>query len=233
VSSVRSHVGARLVSPGRLVAVLLLLAVATACVPRAKPLTGRDIRVALPEAALDPRPQLIRFAWTYEDDTFDVKGDGVVRSGPPDRARLDLFIANGYGNGMAILEGDSLFVPGIDLIRRFLPPPPLLWGALGRLALPAGRDTLTRLDGDTLRADISGTEIDKRTWRVHFAAERLVRIERIDKGRVVEWVERVPQPDGTLRLSYVNAAGRRSLKLQVSEVLTIDEGFDDAIWRRP
>lgn len=207
--------------------------ISAACAPRARPLTGVDARRALPPAELPVVPQLIRFSWTYADETFDVKGDGVVRSGPPDRARLDLFIANGYGNGMAILEGDSLFVPGIDLIRRFLPPPPLLWAALGRLALPAGRDTLVRQDGDTLRADISGTETDKRTWRVHFADTALTRIERIEDGRVVEWAERVPQENGQLRLRYVHASGRRSLQLSVSETLNIHEGFDDAIWRKP
>ncbi len=216
-------------------AALLLCSVAAlaACTPRARPLTGVDAGLSLPSAALPDTAQLIRFTWTYADETFDVKGDGVVRTGPPERARLDLFIANGYGNGMAILEGDTLFVPGIDLIRRFLPPPPLLWGALGRLALPAGRDTVVRLDGDTLRADLSGTETDKRTWRIHFASEALVRIERIEDGRVIEWAERVPLADGTLRLRYVHTSGRRSLQLSVSETLNIEEGFDAAIWRKP
>ena len=203
------------------------------CAPRARPLLGAETRAVLPPAALPLVPQLYRFTWSYSDDTFDVKGDGVVRSDPPARSRLDLFVANGYGNGMAILEGDSLFVPGIDLIRRFLPPPPLLWGALGRLALPAGRDTVARLDGDTLRADISGTDVDKRTWRVHFAGTRLARVERIDGGRVTEWVERVPQADSTLRLRYVNTGGRRSLQLLVTEIIPVTEGFDEAIWRKP
>lgn len=210
----------------------VLLSVA-ACAPRARPLTGVETQRSLPPAELPPTPQLIRFNWTYEDETFDVKGDGVVRTGPPERARLDLFIANGYGNGMAILHGDSLFVPGIDLIRRFLPPPPLLWAALGRLALPAGRDTVARLDGDTLRADISGTETDKRTWRVHFVANRLARIERIESGRVVEWAQRVPLEGGAMRLRYVHTTGRRSLELLVNETLNVEEGFDDAIWRKP
>ncbi len=213
---------------------LLLLATgATACTPRARALGGVESDIPLPAAELPSTPQLIRFSWTYADETFDVKGDGVVRSGPPDRARLDLFIANGYGNGMAILQGDSLFVPGIDLIRRFLPPPPLLWAALGRVALPAGRDTIVRLDGDTLRADLSGTDADKRTWRVHFASSALRRIERIEDGRVVEWAERVPLDDGTMRLRYVHNSGRRSLQLSVTETINIPEGFDDAIWRKP
>ncbi len=222
---------------GKSRSLLVLLAltslVSAGCAPRARPLTGIEARRELPPAELAAVPQLIRFTWAYSDETFDVKGDGVVRSGPPDRARLDLFVANGYGNGMAILDGDSLFVPGIDLIRRFLPPPPLLWAALGRLALPAGRDTLVRQDGDTLRADISGTETDRRTWRVHFADTALTRIERIEDGRVVEWAERVPQENGQLRLRYVHNTSRRSLQLSVSETLNIDEGFDDAIWRKP
>ncbi len=220
-------------APALVAAALVPAALLLGCAPRARPLVGVESRAALPPAQLPTTPQLLRFAWTYSDDTFDVKGDGVVRSGPPERARLDLFIANGFGNGLAILEGDSLFVPGIDLIRRFLPPPPLLWGALGRLALPAGRDTVARLDGDTLRADISGTAIDKRTWRVHFAGARLARVERIEDGRVIEWVERVPQPDGSLRLRYTNTSGRRSLQLHVTETLNVTEGFDDAIWRVP
>lgn len=217
----------------RLVGVWLLLVAMSACAPRARPLSGVQTVDAIPRTGLPSTPQLYRFEWTYDDDTFDVKGEGVVRTGPPERARLDLFIANGYGNGMAILDGDSLFVPGIDLIRRFLPPPPLLWAALGRVALPAGRDTVVRLDGDTLRADLSGTETDRRTWRVHFVGSRLVRIERIEGTRVVEWAERVPLANGTLRLRYVHTSGRRSLALAVSEVLTIEEGFDDAIWRKP
>jgi hypothetical protein len=220
-------------SAGRWSALLLVALTAAACAPRARPLVGVETRSPIPRTPLPAVPQLYRFDWTYEDDTFDVKGDGVVRTGPPERARLDLFIANGYGNGLAILEGDSLFVPGIDMIRRFLPPPPLLWAALGRVALPPGRDTTVRLDGDTLRADISGTTNDRRTWRVHFFGSALVRIERIEDGRVVEWAERVPQPDGALRLRYVHTSGRRSLNLAVSEILSIEEGFDDAIWRKP
>ena len=212
---------------------LLLAAGTAACTPRARALGGVEADIPLPASELPATPQLIRFSWTYADETFDVKGDGVVRSGPPDRARLDLFIANGYGNGMAILQGDSLFVPGIDLIRRFLPPPPLLWAALGRVALPAGRDTIVRLDGDTLRADLSGSDADKRTWRVHFASSALRRIERIEDGRVVEWAERVPLDDGTMRLRYVHNSGRRSLQLSVTETINIPEGFDDAIWRKP
>ena len=211
-------------------AVVLMVA---ACAPRARPLTGEVTTSAIPRSGLAAVPELYRFDWQYADETFDVRGDGVVRTGPPDRARLDLFIANGYGNGMAILDGDSLFTPGIDLIRRFLPPPPLLWAALGRVALPAGRDTVVRLDGDTLRADISGTDRDARRWRVHFAGSRLARIERIEGARVVEWAERVPGEAGTLRLRYVHTTGRRSLSLAVQDVIPVPEGFDDIIWRRP
>jgi hypothetical protein len=218
---------------GACVVVVVTLAALGACAPRARPLTGEMTTSAIPRTGLPSTPELYRFDWRYADETFEVRGEGVVRTGPPDRARLDLFIANGYGNGLAILEGDSLFVPGIDLIRRFLPPPPLLWATLGRVALPPGRDTVVRLDGDTLRADISGSERDARTWRVHFSGSRLARIERIEGARVVEWAERVPGDAGTLRLTYAHTTGRRTLVLSVHEVLTVNEGFDDAIWRKP
>jgi hypothetical protein len=217
----------------RLAAVAVAALAAAACAPRARPLTGVAAAITIPATALPAVPQLYRFEWAYADETFDVRGEGVVRTGPPDRARLDLFVASGYGGGMAILDGDSLFVPGIDLIRRFLPPPPLLWASLGRVALPPGRDTTVRLDGDTLRADIAGAARDARTWRVHFSGRDLVRIERIEDQRVLEWAERVPDGEGRLRLRYVHTGGRRSLSLAVSEILTIQEGFDDAIWRRP
>ena len=220
-------------SARRLGLIGLLMVAAAACAPRARPLTGVVSRAAIPATPLPAVPQLYRFDWRYADETFDVKGEGVVRTGPPDRARLDLFVANGFGSGMALLGGASRFWPGTDLIRRFLPPPPLLWASLGRVALPAGRDTVVRMDGDTLRADLSGSEADARTWRVHFSGRTLVRIERIEGGRVVEWAERVPDADGGLRLRYVHATGRRSLTLAVSELLSIEEGFDDAIWRKP
>jgi hypothetical protein len=219
----------------------LLLAVSTitlaGCAPAARPLVGAPTRAVLPPTGIPAAPTVLRFTWTYKDETFEANGDGAVRRQGPDRARLDFFLRNGMAGGYAILVGDSLTVPGIDLVKRMLPPVPLLWASLGRLAVPATPDTVARLDGDTLRADLGAlrgrdaSAADGRAWRIAFAGRNLARVERIEGGKVVEWMTRVPGDDGALRLQYVHERGKRRLAIAVSDT-TIVEGFDDAIWRR-
>lgn len=216
-----------------------LAAALAACVPAARPLVGTPTRTSLPATQIPPGNRQLNFTWKYKDDTFEANGDGVVRVASPDRARLDFFLKNGIGGGMAILDGDSLIIPGIDLVRRFLPPLPLLWATLGRLSVPATPDTVVRVDGDTLRADLGtfqGSDTGRnggRTWRVTFAGKTLARVERIDGGKVQEWVSRViNEQAGTGELRYVNEGGRRSLSITVTETRTV-EPFDEAIWRRP
>ena len=216
---------------------VLTLAVAGACAPPARALAGAPTPALLPPTVVPAAPTILRFTWSYKDDTFEAMGDGAVRRQGPDRARLDFFLRNGMAGGYAILVGDSLTVPGIDLVRRMLPPVPLLWASLGRLAVPATSDTVARLDGDTLRADLGAlrgrdaSDADGRAWRVAFAGGALARVERIEDGKVIEWMTRTPGEDGALRLQYVHERGRRRLAIAVSDT-TIVEGFDDAIWRR-
>ncbi|WP_396215473.1 hypothetical protein [Gemmatimonas sp.] len=192
----------------------------------------------LPPTAISPTPTVLRFTWSYKDETFESTGDGAVRRLGPDRARLDFFLRNGMAGGYAILVGDSLTVPGIDLVKRMLPPVPLLWASLGRLALPATPDTVARIDGDTLRADLGALRgrdaagADGRAWRVAFAGTALARVERIEGGKVIEWMSRTVAQDSPLRLQYVHERGKRRLAIAVTDT-TIVEGFNDAIWRRP
>ena len=221
----------------RRIAFAMTLVIA-ACAPAAKPLLGTTTRAALPTAQLLPGNHQMSFTWKYHDDTFDANGEGAVRSSFPDHARLDFFLKGGMGGGMAILVGDSLIIPGIDLVRRFLPPVPLLWATLGRLAVPATPDTIARMDRDTLRADLGtlhGADAGRagaRAWRVAFSGRTLVRVERIDNGKVVEWISRTANADGTGELRYVNEGGRRNLTISLTETKTV-EAFDDAIWRKP
>ncbi len=235
---IRGIVCARVGRRGRggLVPVAGLVAVA-GCAPAARPLVGAPTREVLPPTSIPAAPTVLRFTWTYKDDTFEANGDGAVRRQGPDRARLDFFLRNGMAGGYAILVGDSLTVPGIDLVKRMLPPVPLLWASLGRLAVPSTPDTVSRMDGDTLRADLGAlrgrdaSAADGRAWRVAFAGRNLARVERIEGGKVVEWMTRVPGDHGALRLQYVHERGKRRLAIAVSDT-TIVEGFDDAIWRR-
>ncbi len=216
---------------------VILLLGAAACAPKARPLTGAPTRAALPEFAVDPRPHVLEFTWEYKDETFEAAGDGAVRVQGPDRARLDFFLRNGMAGGYAILIGDTLNTPGGDLVKRLLPPAPLLWASLGRLALPAASDTVSRMDGDTLRADLGALRgkdasgADGRAWRIAIVGGGLHRVERIEGGKVVEWVERRREGNGRWRVHYVHERGKRRLTIALTDTKYV-EGFDAAIWRR-
>lgn len=210
--------------------------VISGCAPAIRPLAGDPIRTALPAAALDARPHQLRFRWQYAEETFEARGEGVVRVVAPDRARLDFFLANGMAGGYAVLIGDSLRIPGVDMVRRLLPPVPLLWAALGRLALPATVDTVARQLGDTLRADLGvlrggdATASAGRAWRVLFADRELTHVEHIEDGRLIERVDR-RRSDGQWQVQYLHPRGRRRLDITVTDT-TFVERFDEAIWRR-
>lgn len=217
---------------------VLTVACVASCAPAAQSLRGEPTRKLMPPAVLVARPQQLQFTWSYKDETFEATGEGVVRAMGPDHARLDFFLRNGMAGGYAILVGDSLTVPGVDLVRRFLPPVPLLWATLGRLALPPSRDTVARVDGDTLRVDLGalqGVDASRatgRAWRVAFAGTTLARVDRIEDGKVMEWISRASNAPGTWELQYVHEQGKRRLRITVTETQFV-EAFDDAIWRKP
>jgi hypothetical protein len=166
------------------------------------------------------------FRWELDDPDMSSRGEGAARIAPPDSARLDFFLAGGLASGAAILIGNELRLPSRsdELARRLVPPPPLLWAALGRLALPPMPDTTARVDADTLRADI-GMPV---AWRVTFVRDTLRRVERVESGRVVEWVDRFV--DGRVR--YRNQSSRRQLDLIITRTFDVT-AFDTAIWRLP
>ncbi|MGH7621023.1 MAG: hypothetical protein ACREMU_01665, partial [Gemmatimonadaceae bacterium] len=129
----------------------------------------------------------------------------------------------GQGTGHALLVGDDIRLQdGQEKMRDFLPPPPLLWAALGRLHVPCAADTTVRVDADTLRIDIGHDT----GWRATFAGEQLRRLEQLDGGRIPQWVSR---PDaGPIR--YEQPRRRRLLQLTITRVDTVP-GFDASIWR--
>ena len=178
----------------------------------------------LPRVELPASPQRVVFRWRYEEDGFSARGDGAARVAPPDSARLDFFLDGGFGGGWAILLGDTVSSPAGNVAQRLIPPAPMLWAALGRVAIPAARDTTLRVSGDTLRADVAAA--DGRVWRVALAAGRLARLERLQSGRVIERLTR----DSTA-VRYTNLVGRRSLAIDVQRQEAAG-GFPAAIWAR-
>lgn len=216
-------------APGRGIAgPVLAIAIwcAVGCAPRVQPLPGTPAPAVLPPARLPPGHRHIVFRWELEDVDLSSRGEGAARAAAPDSARLDFFLAGGLGGGAAVLIGEELRLPprGDDLARRLVPPPPLLWATLGRLAVPALRDTVARVDGDTLRADI-GNPV---AWRVTFVRDSLRRLERVEDGRVTEWVDR----SGDGRVRYRHHASRRQLDLTILRSEDV-RAFDPAIWVFP
>ena len=206
-----------------LVTAAALLGVLAACAPRIAPLPGvAPVNAVLPRIGVPSTPRKITFRWELNDNSIVARGDGVARLEPPDSGRVDLFLGGGFGGAAAaVLIGDTLRVPPGSDVERMIPPPPLLWAALGRLALPPVRDTIIRVSGDTLRASL-GSPVQ---WRVTAVGNELVRVERISGDRIVEWVQRVPGRKVTYELS-----GRRSLVLDI-ESQQPAAPFDASIWR--
>lgn len=219
----------------RATVVALLSIACSGCAPAVRSLGGVPTPAALPVAVLDPRPHQLRFSWRYADETFEARGDGVVRVLAPDRARLDFFLANGMAGGYAVMIGDSLHIPGVDFVRRLLPPPPLLWASLGQLRLPAERDSVARRRGDTLTADLGtlrgrdAAAADGRAWRILFVGSDLRQVDHVDDGRLVEQLVR-RRTDGDWHVQYLHPRAKRRLDITVTDTLFV-ERFDEAIWR--
>lgn len=196
---------------------------AAACAPRIQPMPGvAPATISLPPLTVAPTPQRVTFRWELNDGDMVARGDGVARIAPPDSVRVDLFLGGGFGRAAAaILIGDSVRVPpGGESEAGLLPPPPLMWAAFGRLAVPPLADTVVRVSGDTIRAELGHPA----RWRLVAAQNQLLRLERISGDRIVEWVQRTPGREVRYELS-----GRRSLVLHV-DAQQPSAPFDASVW---
>jgi len=198
--------------------VLVLLA---ACTPRAAPLKGvLAPDRALPSISMANGHRHIIFTWDYQEGDIAARGDGSIRTAAPDSARLDFFLGGGLGAGGAVLIGDSLRTPHANLARRYIPPAPLMWAALGRLAIPPLPDTVVRVDGELTRADI-GRPLQ---WRVAIKGDTLVELDHIFDGKITESLMR--GANGTMTFQAPGA--RRTLQLTI--IREEPGSFDASIW---
>jgi hypothetical protein len=202
----------------RRIAVMLI---AIGCARPLPPLGGVPApERSLPALNIPAGHRHIAFKWEYEEGDVAARGDGAVRTAFPDSARLDFFLGGGLGAGSAVLIGDSLRAPRRDLVEKYLPPVPLLWAALGRLAIPAVGDTVVRLDGQLLRADVGNpTE-----WRVTIQGDTLVGLDHVSKGNITETLTR----RGGGVITYEAPGARRRLRLTI--LRDAIGSFDDSIW---
>lgn len=203
------------------IGLVLLAAIAIGCTRPLPPLAGIPVPDrALPALSIPSGHRHIAFRWEYQEGDVAARGDGAVRTAFPDSARLDFFLGGGLGAGSAVLIGDSLRAPRRDLVEKYLPPVPLLWAALGRLAIPAVRDTVVRLDGQLLRADV-GTPTE---WRVTIQGDTLVGLDHVSKGNITETLTR----RGAGVITYEAPGARRRLRLTI--LRNAIGSFDASIW---
>ncbi|MCC7055482.1 MAG: hypothetical protein IT355_19580 [Gemmatimonadaceae bacterium] len=209
---------------GMLGTALLLLPACTT--PRLAPLPNATPPAAqsrpLPVVELPPHRQRIVFSWRLQEAELEIRGEGAARIAAPDSARVDLFVAGGLGSGAAWVIGDQMRLDAPDALRRVLPPPAFLWAALGRFAIPPGRDTLVAWSDSAVTADIG----PEPRWRLALRGRRITRLERAQGDRVIDRLER--RDDGSL--VYFHAPTRRQLTLTITRVDSVAP-FDASIWR--
>ena len=201
--------------------IVVLGLVGLGCAPRAIPLSGTLApERRLPSIELAPGHRRIVFRWDYEENALIARGEGAIRAASPDSARLDLFLNNGVAVARAVLIGNTLTAANQAQMERVLPPAPMLWAALGRLAIPALPDTVVTVEGDVMHADIGRPA----AWRVTVKGTRLMQLARLSGGRLVELVTR----DAGGRLLY-EVPGRRKLWLGITRDEEVP-AFDASIW---
>jgi hypothetical protein len=194
---------------------------AIACAPRARPLGGTLApERKLPAIEIAPGHRRIVFRWDYEENALLARGEGAARIASPDSARVDLYLNGGILIGRAILIGETIRATNQQQVEKFLPPPPMMWAAFGRLAIPPLPDTVVTMEGDVLHADIGRPA----TWRVKIVNNRVMQLARINGGRIVEMVTR----DTGGRLLY-EVPGRRKLWLGITRDEEVP-AFDASIW---
>lgn len=219
----------------RLTLLLVVASLAAACGPRSLAVIGP---VGDPEgAAVELRDQTglesplrIVFEWQLNDGGQRVEGRGVARVEPPYKARLDLFLDNGETVvTAALVDGELRLPPGSP--DDILPPPDLMWGALG-IFRPQGDTRLLgadRLEGEAVRLRYGYS--DGREIHYSVVAGVLSSLELLDGGHVVQRVDVGPERAARypVEATYRNLAEFRELKL-VRESLDVVGAFDPDIW---
>jgi hypothetical protein len=179
-------------------------------------------------SALDA-PYSLEFEWSVTEPGMRVRGRGVARVEPPYRARLDLFTGAGERIAAAALVNDHLRVP--PGMPDVLPPPALLWGALGVFRPGDPVDLLGgRRHGDgatELRYSLPGDE----ELRYVLRGFRIPEMELRRNGRAREEL-RLVQADGDRfprEAVYRQLEQVRELKITLERV-DHAESYHPSIW---
>lgn len=206
----------------------VLLACAARSEPGGVPVSYESESVAIRETT--PENSLwITFDWEAREREARYTGKGAARVVPPEMARLDLFGPRGESYlSAAVVAGEVRLPPSTN--SAMIPPPALLWGALGIFTPPAGAElTSSKQDGRRLRLDYRAGDD---TWRFDFDSDRLRRVEWNGAGGARKSVEL--KGEGAARLPreavYRDWASFTELKIRVGEVEEVDS-FPPEIWQ--
>lgn len=217
--------------------VLLILLAATGCAgsalrsaqPLPRPELDTEVRAAR-EAGRISKPVQLTFAWRAREPDFRDVGIGVARVEPPDKARLDLFLDNGETAAIVALVGDDLRVPG-ELPLELVPPPALLWAALGVFRPGDGAEVLEgrRGGGATeLRFGLPGGDL----IRFRMRDRRVVEAALLRGGAEVERVVVTGAGEASAypsEATYRNLRDYRELELRLESLEHVDP-FPPYIW---
>lgn len=188
-----------------------------------------QVRIASEASRID-RPVQLTFAWRAREPDFRWDGIGVARVEPPDKARLDLFLDNGETAATAALVGDDLRVPA-GLPLELVPPPALLWAALGVFRPGAGVEALEGRRADTameLRFGLPGGDV----LRFRMRDLRVVEAAVLQEGAEVERVVVAASGEESAypaEATYRNLRDYRELELRLESFEHVDP-FPPHIW---
>ncbi len=209
-----------------LVATLLL-----ACAARSEPLpspVNNDLEREAVRATTPGKSLWIRFDWEARERDGRFTGQGAARVQAPELARLDLFGPRGESYlSAAVVEGEVRLPPSAT--AAVIPPPALLWGALGVFQPPAGAELTASLqEGKRLRLEYSDGPA---RWKFEFDADRLRRVEWNGPEGARKTVEL--KGEGASRLPreavYRDWKAFTELKLKLGEVEEVDS-FPPDTW---
>lgn len=194
--------------------------------PPAPLIAQRHVAATAPRVALQ-----IVFDWSLRDRDARFSGAGAARVQPAYRGRLDLFGPRGESYlRAAVLDGELLLPPGAP--SDALPPPELLWAALGVLYPPADAELLgtrTGADGTFLEYGRG----DER-WRFRLQDDKLRYAEWLSGGDGRRTVELEGDGGSGLpqRTLYRDWTAFRELELILTEIDEVD-AFPDDIFTIP
>lgn len=219
---------------------VITLAAVLGCAPAAEIANG--VPVADPEttvrelarATTPEEPTRVTFDWSLDEPDLRVRGQGVIRMDAPDRLRLDLFGTRGESYLTAALVGEEMRFPGQVPGGLELPPPVLLWAALGVIRPPEAATVEAVESTETGETELTFRDPDGRTVRIRVSDiedPRITSAQLIDGRHTVGTLDPTAGADGRpARSVYTDRPASRRLSLTFTGFEEVGP-FSPEIWR--